>query len=268
MGMYPQSDQIVGGTVLRIPAIQSPNYVPNTSGWAIFQDGDAFFNMLTVIGAVISGGNFVLTNPSDGILCYNGTPAPGNLLISISPKGGTDDFGNTYPAGIYVASGAGSINGNVLGPGTVVGSALAAQTITAAQIANQAIGQGQLANAAVGASQLAAGAVYPGAIQAGAVTANALAAGSVIAGTIAAGALNAINITTGVLTVQGSQGAILIYNGTAANGTLFVSLAPQAGIDTFGNAYPKGIAVTNNGTISGADLIVKPSQGALLGYSQ
>jgi hypothetical protein len=262
------ANPVVAGGVLRVPEIQSVNFEQDVQGWAILRNGLAYFTGLVISGAIIAGGSITLTNPADGILCYNGTPAPGNLLISISPSGGTDDFGNTYPPGIFVASGAGLINGNVLTAGSVTGNALAAATILAGNLAAGSVTAAAIAAAAVGASQLAAGAVYPGAIQTGAVTSNSLAAGAVVAGTIAAGALNAINITTGILTVQGSQGAILVYNGTAGAGTLFVSIAPQGGIDQFGNAYPKGIAVTNNGTISGADLIIKPSQGALLGYSQ
>src|SRR5439155_2619013 len=43
---------IVGGTVLRRPAIQSPNYVAGTSGWAIFADGTAEFNGVTIRGII------------------------------------------------------------------------------------------------------------------------------------------------------------------------------------------------------------------------
>lgn len=50
------NNPIVGGTVLRIPAIQSPNFVEGVSGWAIFQDGTAEFNDIVIVGGEISIG--------------------------------------------------------------------------------------------------------------------------------------------------------------------------------------------------------------------
>lgn len=91
---------IVGGTVLRIPAIQSPNYVPGVSGWAIFQNGNAEFDNITIRGQ-FEGTDFVIDNA--GIFFYNGTPAAGNLLISIANTAGTDAFTNTYPEGISIS---------------------------------------------------------------------------------------------------------------------------------------------------------------------
>lgn len=41
-------DPILGGTILRRSSIQSPNYVPGVSGWAINADGSAQFNNITV----------------------------------------------------------------------------------------------------------------------------------------------------------------------------------------------------------------------------
>jgi hypothetical protein len=46
---------VVGSTILRRPAIQSPDYVPGTSGWAINADGTAEFNNMTLRGTVIVG---------------------------------------------------------------------------------------------------------------------------------------------------------------------------------------------------------------------
>lgn len=53
---------IVGGTSLRIPAIQSPNFQPGVAGWQISADGDAEFNELTIISGV--------QITSSGIFCY------------------------------------------------------------------------------------------------------------------------------------------------------------------------------------------------------
>jgi hypothetical protein len=59
---------VVGGTVLRRAAIQSPNYVPGTSGWAVFQDGSAEFNNVTLRGELIVGtGPQVVIDETGGV---------------------------------------------------------------------------------------------------------------------------------------------------------------------------------------------------------
>lgn len=92
---------IVGGTVLRIPAIQSPNFVTGTSGWSINQDGTAEFNGLIVHGTVILGigsNNVIIMDfTRRAIFVYD---AGGNLVISLAPTGGTDSLGNTYQSGV------------------------------------------------------------------------------------------------------------------------------------------------------------------------
>lgn len=87
--MMPQNP-LVGGSVLRIPAIQSPNYVAGTSGWALFADGSAEFNDVTIRGSLVATTQ----------LNYSGTPAAGNLVQSSGfTTAGTDGFGNNYVAG-------------------------------------------------------------------------------------------------------------------------------------------------------------------------
>lgn len=61
------SDAITAGTTLLIPAIQSPNYVAGISGWAIFKNGTAEFNNMTIRG-IFNGTNFVID--SAGIFFY------------------------------------------------------------------------------------------------------------------------------------------------------------------------------------------------------
>src|ERR1043165_9592715 len=77
---------VVGGTALRIPAIQSPNFVSGSNGWIIRIDGSAEFNNLTFRGT-FNGNNFILN--SDGLFIYSGTPAAGNLSATITPVSGT-----------------------------------------------------------------------------------------------------------------------------------------------------------------------------------
>lgn len=94
---------VVGGTALRIPAIQSPGYTPGSAGWIIKIDGSAEFNNLTIRG-VFLGTNFIFN--ASGLFLYSGTPAAGNLIASIAATGGTDSFTNAYLAGVVSYSGA------------------------------------------------------------------------------------------------------------------------------------------------------------------
>lgn len=80
-----------GGSVLLRPAIQSPNYVPGQSGWAIKRDGTAELTAVTIRNGETVGSTD---------LYYNGTPAAGNLIASIAESSGTDQYGNPYLAGI------------------------------------------------------------------------------------------------------------------------------------------------------------------------
>ena len=84
------NDDVVGGTTLIRPAIQSPDYVAGESGWTINADGTAEFNDITIRGGETIGSDFLI---------YSGTPGPGTLILSISGVGGTDPYGNTYGPG-------------------------------------------------------------------------------------------------------------------------------------------------------------------------
>jgi hypothetical protein len=91
MALKPDNP-VVGGTVLRRAAIQSPGFVSGSTGWSINQDGSAEFNNVTIRnGQVVSG----------TALYYSGTglPAANTLVASISAAGGTDSAGNVYLAG-------------------------------------------------------------------------------------------------------------------------------------------------------------------------
>lgn len=90
---------IVGGTALRIPAIQSPNYSPGVAGWIIKINGDAEFNNLTIRGEFL-GTDFIIN--AAGIFLYSSTPAAGNLIGSWTSASGTDSFGNTYGSGLTI----------------------------------------------------------------------------------------------------------------------------------------------------------------------
>lgn len=81
--MSPQYDAITGGDVLRIPALQSPNYVAGTSGWIIKGDGTVEFNVGTFRGSLTSG-----TNPGKH--------------ITLNDAGGTGDAVDVYDSGNHL----------------------------------------------------------------------------------------------------------------------------------------------------------------------
>jgi hypothetical protein len=85
---------IVAGTILVIPAIQAPGYLPGSAGWIIKQDGSAEFNNLTLRGSYI-GTDY--TFDTDGAFWFD--PVTGHLIAGISAGSGTA-FGEPYVAGI------------------------------------------------------------------------------------------------------------------------------------------------------------------------
>jgi hypothetical protein len=87
------NNDVVAGTVLVRSAIQSPNYSAGSAGWTVNQNGSAEFNNVTIRGGESISGT---------ALYYSGTPALGNLVLSISATAGVDSFGNIYPAGLTV----------------------------------------------------------------------------------------------------------------------------------------------------------------------
>ena len=102
--MTTPGNPVFGSGVLRIPVLQSPNYVAGVSGWAIFQDGTVEFNSGTFRGTVTAGtfkGTDFEINTS-GAFFYSGTPALGNLIASIAATAGTDSHGNVYKEDIAV----------------------------------------------------------------------------------------------------------------------------------------------------------------------
>lgn len=109
--MQPQ-DPIVGGTVLRRPAIQSPNYQTGSAGWTINADGSAEFNNVTVRGtfdAIDASGSEVKIQTSGGFAQIAMFPAPGS---------GTYNSG-TIQAEVGSAAGAGEID--IVAPQPIVG---------------------------------------------------------------------------------------------------------------------------------------------------
>jgi hypothetical protein len=130
---------VVGGTTLRIPAIQSPNFSMSAmTGWAIFANGNAYFFNITAAGTItatqFNGNDFIID--SAGEFFYSGTPAAGNLVLSASQNSGTDGEGNPFYQGFtaYGTSTAASLWNNGTYAGLVMHLPLSATLTTAAQL--------------------------------------------------------------------------------------------------------------------------------------
>jgi hypothetical protein len=113
---------------IAIPQFQSPNYDAATGqGWALFQNGTASFNEITII--VQSSGT--------AVLIYFPTPGAGNLIGSWAAQASVDQYGNTIQQGLYA-------NGGLLAAITLSAPSIVTGTITntllnAVQIANSAL---------------------------------------------------------------------------------------------------------------------------------
>jgi hypothetical protein len=128
------SNPVTGGQGALIrPAIKSPNFVHNVSGWSINRDGSAEFNNGTFRGTVTAGSfqgtDFVIN--TSGAFFYSGVPAAGNLIASIAPGSGSDVFGNGYLGGFTSYDDAAGFFVNMLGSELVYGPVTAGTPITA-----------------------------------------------------------------------------------------------------------------------------------------
>jgi hypothetical protein len=121
-----------GGTVLRLPAIQSPNYAAGSDGWIIRQDGGAEFNSITIRGTTILSG-------SAGVFVYSGTPGPGNPPTGWVTSAAADPFGNALPV---AGNGQQDVNGYVAMLGSVLLMAVTGQASALAGVI-QASGPGE-----------------------------------------------------------------------------------------------------------------------------
>lgn len=97
------AEAVVSGSLLGVyelagEHLQSPDFVPGVSGWAIFGDGSAQFNNLDLTGTTFTGDNFMIT-PA-GEFWYNPAPGFAQLASSNASAAGTDQYGNAYLAGL------------------------------------------------------------------------------------------------------------------------------------------------------------------------
>jgi hypothetical protein len=109
---------------IAVPQFKSPNYDPvSGTGWALFQDGTASFNEITL----------VIQSNGIALLIYFPSPGLGNLIGSWAASEFTDQYGNDVPAGLNANGGqlaAIALNAPSVVGGTIFQTLLNAVTIT------------------------------------------------------------------------------------------------------------------------------------------
>lgn len=106
----PFANPVAGaGGVLVLSSIHSPNFsMSGKTGWAIFQNGDAYFWNLTAEGSVTAN-TVLVSGTGDGVFVYDGAPGEGTLVVAIASAAGTDAYGNSYSGpGIVISAPGGS----------------------------------------------------------------------------------------------------------------------------------------------------------------
>jgi hypothetical protein len=96
------ANAVVAGTIAA-NAVTTTQIAANTILASNIQAGIVLAG--AVNGTTITGANFVADGTGGQMLLYSGTAGGGNLIGSWSSSGGTDSYGNTYPAGLYVGQG-------------------------------------------------------------------------------------------------------------------------------------------------------------------
>lgn len=85
------NNPVVGGTILRRAAIQSPNFVQGVSGWSIQSNGDAFFADVTIVGGTVflTDSLGAVVGQLDGVngLVFLGTGTLAKPQFAINPSG-------------------------------------------------------------------------------------------------------------------------------------------------------------------------------------
>lgn len=95
-------------------------------------------------GKVITGATIITNSSTGGVYVYDGPPATGNLIVSISSDSGTDAYGNSYPQGLAVF--AGEIDGATINASAITAGAISAGSIGNSQIVSSDFQGGTMEN--------------------------------------------------------------------------------------------------------------------------
>lgn len=91
------ANPVIGGQgALVRTQIRSPNFsIPLQRGWAILQDGSAYFFNVTATG-VVTATSVIVDGPGGGVFIYDGPAQKNSLVVAIASAPGVDQFQNAY----------------------------------------------------------------------------------------------------------------------------------------------------------------------------
>ena len=267
--MTPENP-LVGGTILRRPAIQSPNFVQSPlQGWSIDANGNAYFANVTAQGNITTN-TVVIEGSTGSVLVYSGTPGSGNLIASIAATGGTDAFGNAYVGGITAYSGANVWASLTAGTMSLQGAAGQDQT---GQVGTSGSGTTFLSSGLQTGADTGAEVIAESAAAAGGSSTITLSAtivettnGLAVAGALTVGGVNIVTALSGAATttngltdgtIAGSSstaglpnGGINGTSGGASAGTAHTHGAGSFAVISGQHSHAAGSYAVNNGTHS------------------
>ncbi len=100
------SNPVIGGQgALVRTQIRSPDFsIPLQRGWAILQNGSAYFFNVTATG-IVTANSVIVDGAGNGVFIYDGPAQHNNLVVAIASAPGTDQFANAYSGpGITVSA--------------------------------------------------------------------------------------------------------------------------------------------------------------------
>lgn len=165
----PFSNPVMGGKNIVRTVMQSPNFVPGVSGWAIYEDGSAEFQDIILPSGEGIRATFSATAP--------GSPKVGDLWYDTANGLQVSQWNGSAWVAYSIGSGAiasgGIATGNIAS-GAITNALLAASAVATSNIQNGAVSAAQI-NAAAGilGTQLASGTITNTEL-AGSVTARSL----------------------------------------------------------------------------------------------
>jgi hypothetical protein len=140
----------VGTDAIQAGAVTASQVAANTLTAAQIAAGGLTAETLSadaIDGKVITGATIITNSSTGGVYVYDGSPAAGNLIVSISSDSGVDAFGNTYTQGLNVF--AGEIDGANINAAAITAGAISAGSIGDSQIVNSAFEGGTIDNATI-----------------------------------------------------------------------------------------------------------------------
>jgi hypothetical protein len=140
----------VGTDAIQAGAVTASQVAANTLTAAQVAAGGLTAETLSadaIDGKIITGATIITDSSTGGVYIYDGPPAAGNLIVSISSDSGADAFGNTYTQGLNVF--AGEIDGAIINASTITAGAISAGSVGGSQVVNSDFRGGTIENADV-----------------------------------------------------------------------------------------------------------------------